>query len=140
MANTEAVVAGELELISLAAVIPLAGPDPERACALAGIRARGQAAIALVDLARVQYGALIDGDPAALDRVVRAGIVRMASVAAITPEAIAPGHRPQAAFVLGRLRESMGLTQAPRFSAMRIVINGPGGRAIEIGPTNGPKS
>ncbi len=133
----EDLVTPALERLAIAAVLPLAGVDADLACALAGVRARGARAVELVEQARVTHRDLINGEPAALDQLVRAGIVRLASVAAVQPEAIAPGQRPQAAFVLARVRESMGLTQAPRFASIRLEVVGPDGETLSIGPTNG---
>lgn len=133
---TEDLSASALELLALAAVLPIAGPDADLACSFAGLRARGEEADKLVARAREVHRDLVDGDPAALDRIVRAGIVRLAMVAAVAPDQIAPGQRPQAAFVLGRLRESMGLTSAPRFASMRLEVTGPDGDVLVIEPTN----
>lgn len=135
----EGVVAPAVELFRLAAVLPLAGLDADLACAYAGISARGSRAEQLVVQARAAHAELISGEPAALDRVMRAGILQLAIGAALQPEQIAPGQRPQAAFVLARLRESMGLTTAPRFATMTMTITGPDGAVVTIGPSNHPK-
>lgn len=124
-----------LELLSLAAVLPVSGGNAELACALAGINAGGRAE-ALVARAREVHADLSAGEPAALDQLVRAGIARLAITAAVQPDQIAPGQRPHAAYALARLRESMGLTQAPRFASIRLEVVGPEGEQLSIGPTN----
>lgn len=126
-------------LLALAAVLPIAGGNPDEACAWAGLPERGAAAEALVARAQERHAELISGEPQALDRIVRASIIRLASVGAMTPEAIAPAQRPGAAFALGRLRETMGLSSLPRFSTIVLEVTGPPGETLVIGPTNGPK-
>lgn len=128
-----------LELLSIAAVLPVAGGDPELACALAGVAVSGDRARELADRARALHAELCAGEPAALDQLVRAGIARLAITAAVQPEQIAPGQRPHAAYALARLRESMGLTQAPRFTSIRLEVVGPDGDTLSIGPTNGAR-
>lgn len=126
-------------LLALAAVLPIAGDDPDEACAWAGLQERGEAAAALVTRAKARHAELISGEPQALDRIVRASIIRLASVGAMSPEAIAPAQRPGAAFALGRLRETMGLSSLPRFSSIVLEVVGPAGERLVIGPTNTPE-
>lgn len=139
LASAEASQRDASTLLALAAVLPIAGDDPDDACAWAGLPDRGKAAGLLVARAKARHAELISGEPQALDRIVRASIIRLASVGAMTPEAIAPAQRPGAAFALGRLRETMGLSSLPRFSTIVLEVTGPPGESLVIGPTNGPK-
>lgn len=126
----------EMELLSIAAVLGIAGDDPLSACSMAGIECEPDEAAELVALARSRHRELTQGQPQALDRLLKGGITRLVSTAALAPAEIAPGQRAGGAFALGRLRETLGLSDAPQFASIVLEIVGPEGERLVIGPTN----
>lgn len=129
----EEAAAPEAQLLSVAAVLALAGGDPTRACALAGIAAGSRAeAERLVAQARERHPALSEHDPAAIDLVMRTAILQLATASIVAPEAIAPAQRPVAIHQLARVREAMGLTLAPRFTSITLELTDPTGQPVTI--------
>lgn len=124
-----------LDLIKIAAVLPFT-PDPVEACALVGLKCGVEEAEDYVQRARARYKELIDGNPQALDQIIRAGIIGFATTG-LQPEAVAPSQRAGAASLLAKTRESLGLTSQPRFAKIELTVLGPDGAVpIKIGPTN----
>lgn len=129
----EEAAAPEAQLLSVAAVLALAGGDPTRACALAGIATGSRAeAERLVAQARERHPALSEHDPAAIDLVMRTAILQLATASIVAPEAIAPAQRPVAIHQLARVREAMGLTLAPRFTSITLELTDPSGQPVTI--------
>jgi hypothetical protein len=109
--------------LRLASVLRLAGGDPEEACQLAAVpAATPEEAAALVARARARHPGLCDGDPAALDLLLQAGIVALSLEAVLIPESIPPGQHPGALRQLAQAREQLGLTTAPRFASIVLRI------------------
>ncbi len=130
----EAASAPEAQLLSVAAVLALAGGDPTRACALAGIATGSRAeAERLVAQARERHASLAEHDPAAIDLVLRTAILQLATASIVAPEAIAPAQRPVALHQIARVREAMGLTTAPRFTSITLELVTPDGTTETIG-------
>lgn len=139
LAIVQGIYRGEMELLAIAATIAIAGDDPIAACSMAGVQFEPHEAAELVALAKARHAELISGEPQALDRLLKAGITRLAATAAMAPAEIAPGQRAGSAYALGRLRETLGLSSIPRFSSIVLEITGPAGERLTIGPTNAPK-
>jgi hypothetical protein len=123
IAQAEAIGLTARQSLRLASVLRLAGGDPTEACQLAGVLAgTPEEAAALVARARARHPGLCEGDPAALDLLLQAGIVALSLEAVLIPESIPPGQHPGALRQLAQAREQLGLTMAPRFASIVLRI------------------